>query len=96
MEGRGSAGRGVYHIRVRGHLSDRWAGWFGGLAIENQPNGDALLFGPLPDQAALHGVLNQLRDVGVPLLSVNCIDAEQDGTVAPLPGGQSSPEVDRR
>jgi hypothetical protein len=54
----------LYKIRVQGHQSDRWATWFDGLKIENQPGGEAVLSGPLADQAALHGVLGRIRDLG--------------------------------
>lgn len=64
----------IYQIRVRGHLSKERVEWFDGLTIENQPNGDALLSGPVPDQAALHGLLIRIRDLGMPLLSVNETD----------------------
>ncbi len=69
----------LYQIRVQGHLSDRWATWFDGLKIENQPGGEAVLSGPLADQAALHGVLGQIRDLGLTLIAVNRIaeDASQ-------------------
>lgn len=60
----------VYHIRIRGHLDGRWTEWFGGLTITLENNGDTLLTGPVVDQAALHGVLRKVRDVGLPLLSV--------------------------
>ena len=60
-----------YQIRVKGHLGDHWADWFGELKIENLPDGEAALCGPLPDQAALYGVLNRIRDVGLTLLAVN-------------------------
>jgi len=67
-----------YQIRVRGHLSQERAEWFDGLTIQNQPNGDALLTGPVPDQAALHGLLIRIRDLGLPLLSVLCIEPGKD------------------
>jgi hypothetical protein len=60
-----------YEIRVKGHLDLSWADSMGGLTITHQDNGDTLLIGTLPDQAALHGVLNRLRDLGVQLISVN-------------------------
>jgi len=63
----------LYQIRVQGHLSSQWAAWFGGLQIENQPNGEAVLSGPLADQAALHGVLGQIRDMGLTLIALNRI-----------------------
>jgi hypothetical protein len=59
-------------IRVRGHLSSQWTDWFFGLKIENQPNGEALLSGQLPDQAALHGILKCMASLGVTLVSMNC------------------------
>jgi hypothetical protein len=68
----------IYQIRVRGHLSEKRAEWFEGLSIENQPNGEALLTGPVPDQAALHGLLIRIRDLGLPLLSVLCIEQSAD------------------
>ena len=59
-------------IRVKSHLSGRWSDWFDGLEVENQPDGDAILSGPLPDQSALYGVLNRMRDLGLALASVDC------------------------
>jgi hypothetical protein len=61
----------LYQIRVQGHLSDRWAAWFDGLTIENRPDGEAVLTGPLADQAALHGVLGRIRDLGLTLVAVS-------------------------
>ena len=60
----------TYRFRVRGHLDDRWSDWFGGLAIHLQEDGTAVLIGPVVDQAALHGVIIRIRDLGLPLLSV--------------------------
>jgi hypothetical protein len=69
-------------IRVKGHLAQQWRDWLGGLAIENQPDGVALLSGSLPDQAALYGVLRQIRDLGLDLVylcveSPRCVRTEQ-------------------
>jgi hypothetical protein len=61
----------VYQIRIKGHLGREWTDWFGGLAITLEDNGETLLTGSLIDQAALHGLLRKVRDLGVPLLSVN-------------------------
>jgi hypothetical protein len=61
----------VYEIRLKGHLDDRWAEWFGGLTIRLEEDGDTILSGPVADQAALHGLLKKVRDLGLPLLSVN-------------------------
>jgi len=63
--------RGLYEIRIKGHVDDRWSEWFGGLAIHRQEDGTTLLVGPVVDQAALHGVIIRIRDLGVPLLSVS-------------------------
>jgi hypothetical protein len=60
----------VYQIRIKGHLGREWADWFEGLAITLDDNGDTLLTGPVVDQAALHGLLRKVRDVGIPLISV--------------------------
>ena len=60
----------TYRIRVKGHLDDRWSEWFGGLVIHLQEDGTTLLVGPIVDQAALHGVIIRIRDLGLTLLSV--------------------------
>ena len=59
-----------YAIRVNGHLDQRWAEWLADLTITHASDGTTLLAGPLTDQAALHGVLNQIRDLGLPIISV--------------------------
>ena len=64
---------GHYEIRIKGHLADRWTDWFGGLTITLEDNGETLLTGLVVDQAALHGWLSKVRDLGMPLLSVNRI-----------------------
>ncbi len=68
---------GLYEIRIKGHLEDRWTDWFEGLSITREDNGETLLHGPLVDQAALHGVLRKVRDLGLPLLSVVHVGFEQ-------------------
>lgn len=68
---------GLYEIRIKGHLDDRWAHWFEGLTITLEDNGDTLLTGLVVDQAALHGLLKKVRDLGMPLLSVNRVEPGQ-------------------
>ena len=72
----------IYQIRIKGHLGHQWAGGFDKLSITLEDNGDTLLTGPVVDQAALHGILRKIRDLGVTLLSVNSVDAgPQDSAV---------------
>lgn len=66
----------TYDIRVAGHLDAAWADWFTGLTITPEENGDTLLTGPVVDQAALHGLLRKVRDLGVPLISVARVEPE--------------------
>jgi len=67
---------GSYKIRIKGHLDDKWAEWFEGLTITLEENGDTLLTSPVIDQAALHGLLKKIRDLGLPLVSVNRIEPD--------------------
>jgi hypothetical protein len=59
----------VYQIRLKGHLGPQWTEWFGGLTITLEESGETLLTGPVVDQAALHGLLKKVRDLGMPLIS---------------------------
>lgn len=68
-----------YQIRLQGHLDPQWAEWFDGLTITLAPNGATLLTGPVVDQAALHGLLKKVRDLGMPLLSVMRVNPGQGG-----------------
>ncbi len=63
----------VYEIRVKGHLEAHWTAWFAGLEISNLQNGEVVLSGEIVDQAALHGVLAKVRDLGLPLIAVACV-----------------------
>ena len=61
----------VYQIRIEGHLGPRWTDWFGDVTITLEDNGETLLTCPVVDQAALHGLLRKIRDLGMPLISAN-------------------------
>jgi hypothetical protein len=74
---KGYSGSDLYEIRIRGQLDGRWADWFGGMTIALEDNGDTTMTGPIVDQAALHGMLKKVRDLGMPLLSVNCVGDEK-------------------
>jgi hypothetical protein len=84
----------IYHIRVKGNLHERWSAWFDSLTITPQPGGDTLLTGLVHDQAALHGHLAKIRDLGLPLLSVSREGShgENEGERQPAPNGQAGDE----
>lgn len=65
---------GCCEIHLKGHLDARWAAWFDGMTLTNESDGTTLIRGPVVDQAALHGLLQKVRDVGLPLLSVRQLD----------------------
>jgi hypothetical protein len=67
----------VYQIRLKGHLGSQWTDWFEGLTITLEEDGDTLLTGPVVDQAALHGLLKKVRDLGMPLVSVSPVEPGQ-------------------
>jgi hypothetical protein len=67
----------IYEIRVQGHIGDSWSSWFAGLSLYHEGNGETVLRGALVDQAALHGVLMRIRDLGLPLVSVQRIESEE-------------------
>ena len=75
-----------YEIRVQGRLDDRWSSWLDGLDLSRRDDGTTVLSGPLPDQAALHGVLHKVGDLGLPLLSVTRADPSPAPT-EPTPTG---------
>ena len=68
---------GRYEIRLKGHLDSRWAAWFDGLSLTNESDGSSVIQGQVVDQAALHGLLQKVRDVGLPLISVTQVQPEQ-------------------
>jgi hypothetical protein len=69
-------GDGRYEIRLRGHLETRWAAWFDGMTLRHEEDGSTVLRGPVADQAALHGLLQKVRDIGLPLVSVTAIESD--------------------
>ena len=71
-------GSTVYQIRLRGHLGPLWSDWFDGLVIAWDDNGDTLLTGSVVDQAALHGLLRKIRDLGVALVAINRVEASAE------------------
>jgi len=66
-----------YEIRLRGHLDSRWEAWFDGLSLSNENDGTTIIGGPVVDQAALHGLLQKVRDLGLPLVSVTQVQPDQ-------------------
>jgi hypothetical protein len=78
----------IYQIRIMGHLGRQWTDWFGGLTITHEANGDTLLTGPVVDQAALHGLLKKVRDLGMPLIAVNRAGTGYDNPDPPGAGGK--------
>ena len=83
-----------YQIRLKGHLGPQWAAYFDGFTLTNSENGEALLTGVIMDQAALHGVLAKIRDLGLPLLSVNRLTsgkASDDADSEPMSQEETQP-----
>ena len=68
---------GRYEVRLKGHLDPRWTAWFDGLSLTNESDGTTLIHGPVVDQAALHGLLQKIRDTGLPLVSVSQVEPDQ-------------------
>ena len=69
----------IYQIKLKGHLNESWADWFDGLTFTYESDGTTTLMGEIVDQAALHGLLKKIRDLGLPLLSVNHVETDQAG-----------------
>jgi len=74
----------VYRITIKGHLDPEWSDWFDGLTITLVDNGETMLTGPLIDQTALHGVLIKIRDLGLPLLELSCIETGREQESHPV------------
>ncbi len=66
-----------YELRLKGHLEARWAAWFGGLSLTQESDGTTVIRGAVIDQAALHGLLSKVRDLGLPLIAVTQVDPKQ-------------------
>jgi hypothetical protein len=79
----------VYQIRIKGHLGSQWTDWFEGLTIMLEEDGNTLLTGPVIDQAALHGLLKKVRDLGMPLVSVSPVEPGPPSTLEPDQADQS-------
>jgi len=71
----------AYQIRLKGYLSHQWTEWFDGLTITLEEEGNTLLTGTVVDQAALHGLLKKVRDLGMPLVSVNSVGLDPQDTL---------------
>jgi hypothetical protein len=83
----------VYQIRLKGHLGSQWTDWFEGLTITLEEDGDTFLTGPVVDQAALHGLLKKVRDLGMPLVSVSPVEPGPP-TLLPLQGLRGTGQAD--
>ena len=68
---------GQYEIRLKGHLETRWAAWFDGLSLTQESDGTTVIRGSVIDQAAVHGLLSKVRDLGLPLIAVTQVDPKQ-------------------
>lgn len=79
-----------YEIKVKGHLEEHWADWLGGLSITHDAQGNSLLTGVVPDQAALHGILAQIRDLGLTLISLTPQDVEEKEDTDEKPNGNTA------
>lgn len=76
--GQESKGQEIYQIIVKGVLDSRWSDWFEGMTVTPKPDGETVLTGPVADQAALHGLLQKIRDMGLPLVSVGPVEIENN------------------
>jgi hypothetical protein len=74
---------GWFEIRITGHLDERWTAWFDGMTVSHEPDGTTCITGEVADQAALHGQLQRVRDLGLPLISVRRVDVDLPDTATP-------------
>lgn len=86
----------VYQITIEGHLRPQWTAWFEGLSIALGENGETVLTGPVRDQAALHGLFKKVRDLGMTLLSVHCVDSGAPAVVPEEPGKIQTSKGEKR
>jgi hypothetical protein len=82
----------IYQFRIEGHLGREWNLWFDGMTVTPEDNGETTVTGPVADQAALHGLLRKLRDLGLPLLSVACL--ERDHAAEPDDADEAMVNID--
>lgn len=90
----GASEAGRYEIRLRGRLDAHWTAWFDGSSVSYEHDGTTLISGPVADQAALHGLLQRVRDLGLPLVSVERVDGDIDHTNPGAPE-RTTPQGDR-
>ena len=83
-------GAGRYEIRLKGHLDSRWEAWFDGLSLTTSADGTTVIRGHVVDQSALHGLLQKVRDIGLPLISVTRTGDDQPGNQPPAPTTDST------
>jgi hypothetical protein len=85
-----------YEVRLRGHLDARWATWFDGLSLERESDGTTVIRGPIADQAALHGLLRKVNDLGLPLISVTRIQPPTEDSSPTQPNPRTRSDQPRR
>lgn len=78
-------GPGLYEIRLKGHLQSRWARWFDDMTVTNHDDGTTVVCGAVVDQAAMHGLLNKVRDIALPLVSVVRVPADESSAAPAEP-----------